>query len=61
MASDAIPKWEYKYEPRHKIDPGPTTNMSRVVEKLNEQGDEGWELIVIDYGGFLFKRLKVGE
>jgi hypothetical protein len=60
-SSDAIPKWEYKYEPRHKIDRGHVSDMYRIVDNLNDHGDDGWELVVIDYGGFLFKRLKEEE
>lgn len=62
MATDAIPKWEYKYEPRHRIDRGATSDMWRIVNNLNDHGDDGWELVAIVYGGcFLFKRVKVEE
>ena len=33
----------------------------RVIKSAQSEGISAENLIVIDYGGFLFKRLKVGE
>ena len=43
--SATTPRWEYTYF-WPKNDPG--VNMSQIMSRLNEMGDQGWELISVN-------------
>ena len=61
-------KWEYKIEPRSECDRGPAIGIvkpfqtkTRIVERFNALGAEGWEYVgLVSDGlseeGYLFKR-----
>lgn len=47
-------KWEYSFSSQ-KVD-GRYLEDKEVADLLKARGMEGWELVAIDYGSFIFKR-----